>query len=547
MKSPSKRRRRMDRNNQPDAADELIREITEHVEARAVPNRRVRRRGDSEEHAAVTTSPLVEMQVVTPPAAAVVAPAPVAAALVPAVATPAPVAAASVPAVAAPASVAAVSAAAPVAPAPVAAASVLTVVAPAPVATALASVSLITHPSSLITHPSSLITHPSSLILHPSSLSVLAIFCYEDSTSSLGQYVAEYSNLLAQRGTTVHIFSRKAFTNVGPAVQVHETGDYQAENLVASVQEFSNRVQISFARHFSSGVSVTLLGQEWTTIPAVLALGAKYNCNTIISMHSMECQRSDMSSELSQKIKSLELQGLAQANTVLFQQTATAEMARKMAPDCARRFVLARQSFPIQDFISALDPGEIKKRIQVGPIDPLILFIGNLDERHGPDLLMKSLPAVLKNHKQARFAFVGDGALQWPLRVHARYLLLEHAVRILGHLSGQPLYELIHACDMIAVPSRDLTSEWPILAGWAASKPVFATHNATKSLIKHDHNGILVYPSENSCVWGIERILNNTELRFQLGRNGHQKLQECYGTPSVVEQLRELMGVRVGA
>jgi len=38
------------------------------------------------------------------------------------------------------------------------------------------------------------------------------------------------------------------------------------------------------------------------------------------------------------------------------------------------------------------------------------------------------MPALLKNHKQARLIVVGDGGLYWPLRVYARYLLLEYAI-----------------------------------------------------------------------------------------------------------------------
>ena len=46
----------------------------------------------------------------------------------------------------------------------------------------------------------------------------------------------------------------------------------------------------------------------------------------------------------------------------------------------------------------------------------------------------------------------------------SRYLLLDHAVRIAGDLQGEPLFELIQAADIIAVPSRSSTPWWPILA-----------------------------------------------------------------------------------
>ena len=36
-----------------------------------------------------------------------------------------------------------------------------------------------------------------------------------------------------------------------------------------------------------------------------------------------------------------------------------------------------------------IDRDAVKARYQVGPVDPLVLFVGDLDERHGPDDLVK--------------------------------------------------------------------------------------------------------------------------------------------------------------
>src|SRR5262249_20255850 len=153
-------------------------------------------------------------------------------------------------------------------------------------------------------------------------------------------------------------------------------------------------------------------------------------------------------------------------------------------PECADRIVQVYQRFPVQNFESKLDPGAVKARYQVGPVDPTILYVGDLDERYGADLLLKAMPAVLKNHRQARLIMVGDGSLYWPLRVYTRYLLLEHAVRLAGHVEGQALYDLVRAADVIAVPSREPTPWWPILAGWAARRPLVATHNTAPGLLE---------------------------------------------------------------
>ena len=116
------------------------------------------------------------------------------------------------------------------------------------------------------------------------------------------------------------------------------------------------------------------------------------------------------------------------ASRVLLQDPACGEVARYWVPPCADKLVLARQPFPVHHFRSGLDAGAVKARYRCGPLDPVVLYIGDMDERHGPDVLVKSMPAVLKNTRQVRLVMVGDGSLFWPMRVHARYLLMEHAV-----------------------------------------------------------------------------------------------------------------------
>ncbi len=137
---------------------------------------------------------------------------------------------------------------------------------------------------------------------------------------------------------------------------------------------------------------------------------------------------------------------------------------------------------------------------------------------------------------------VGDGSLYWPLRVYARYLLLEHAVRLPGHLEGQALAELVAAADVVVVPSREQTPWWPVLGGWAAGRPVVATHHAAPGLIAHEQDGVLCYPSENSLVWGVERVLFDAELRGGMAEKGRARLEERFGWNILAEQVQEVMG-----
>jgi glycosyltransferase involved in cell wall biosynthesis len=372
--------------------------------------------------------------------------------------------------------------------------------------------------------------------------SILAVFCFDEPNGSIASYLANYAGVLATHDIAVHVFTRKPISISATGVRVHPVGPETSGDLMLGAKDFAVRAGEAFDSIFPGERSdVVLLGHEWTSIPVLTEISSRRRLPSILSLHSLESQRSDMRSELSRAIQQIEAGGLRAAHTTLVHDGTTGTHARKLVPECESKLVFGRLPFISRPVNPDLDAGEVKGRFNVGPIDPTILFIGELDDRHGPDALIKSVPTILKNHKQARFVFVGDGALQWPLRVHARYLLLEHAVRIVGHLSGDPLYDLIQSCDIVCVPSRAKTDDWPVLAAWAAKRPVLATHPTAGNLLKHQVNCLLCYPVENSLVWGIEQLLFNEDLRKKIAEAGHQQLEDLHGWNSVAKQIEALM------
>ncbi|HTU19824.1 MAG TPA: glycosyltransferase family 4 protein [Gemmataceae bacterium] len=372
----------------------------------------------------------------------------------------------------------------------------------------------------------------------------LAIFCWEPPDTSIGQSVLQTAAALARRQTTVHLFSRFPIPLTVSGLHHHAVGDVEGDDFFARVQEFTSRAANAFLHQFPGGSPhVTLMGYEWSGAgPLGLLRGLKNN-RAVFSISSLERQRSDMTSEISKRIDELESTTLRESQVILTQEPAAAEVARFWVPECAARLTAARQPFPVASFNNKIDPGEVKARYQVGPIDPVILYVGDFSDRYGPDVLVKAMPAILRNHPQARLILVGDGSLYWTMRVYSRYLLLDHAIRFPGSVVGQDMHELVQAADVIAVPSRDATPWWPIQAAWAAQRPVVATHHAAPALLEHERDSVLVYPVEQSMVWGVERLLYDPEFSAALAQKGHEKLEERFGWNNVAEQIEELMGV----
>lgn len=381
--------------------------------------------------------------------------------------------------------------------------------------------------------------------LPPRNAPALAILCFEAADSPIGQFLTQLANALADRQTPVHLFSCKPFEFFHPGIHVHALGECPGDSMLDRVQEFTRRACNAFLREFPAGSSsVAVLGHEWSSIPALSLLKANKNMPTLLALHSLERQRSDLSSEISRQIDEVELSGLREVQAILIHDAGVVDIAKKALPECSDRLVHLPWTFPAHEFNSQLDPGAVKATVQIGPVDPTVLYIGDMDDRHGADLLMKAIPQIVKNNKQVRFVFVGDGTLWWPLRVQARYLLLEPVVRMVGSLEGAPLRELIQAADIIIAPSREQTEWWPILAAWASRRPVVTTHIMAKSLeLKHEQDSVLVYPDQNSCVWGIERILFDPELGRNVAKRGRKKLDERFGWGGVAARIQELMAV----
>jgi glycosyltransferase involved in cell wall biosynthesis len=359
----------------------------------------------------------------------------------------------------------------------------------------------------------------------------LVVLCASSPDSPIVERATREAAALAQQGFDVRYYVREAPATPVPGVKVRVTPVDAGPDLVAIARDFASRARSELEHELDRRDEVHLLAHEWQAIPAMLALPADVTARRVLSLHSLETQRADMSTRGSLEIKRIEHEGLAAADAIIVRDDQTAEHAQNLVPAARKRLHYAREPFPVTEFDSKLDPGEVKARYAIGPTDPTVLYIGDMNHAHGPDLLIKAVPPVLRNHPQARVIFVGDGDLLWPVRVQSRYMLLDYAVRVVGHVGGAELRELVAASDIVVVPSRTRTEDWEILAGWAARRPVVATHEVAA----------LVYPNFGSLVWGIERVMYDPELGRRIGAAGYARLCQERGWHGVGAHLKAVL------
>ncbi|MBN1910439.1 MAG: glycosyltransferase family 4 protein [Pirellulales bacterium] len=190
-----------------------------------------------------------------------------------------------------------------------------------------------------------------------------------------------------------------------------------------------------------------------------------------------------------------------------------------------------------QAFDYPIDPGEVKARYGVGPMDPMVLFVGRMVIQKGPDILVRAVPSLLQHYPDTKFVLVGDGHMKNDVNTLAHRLGVAHAMRILGAKSGREVTDLFKACDIVAVPSRNEPFGIIILEGWSAHKPVVSTkRGGPAEFVWHDVNGLQVDDTPDSVGWGLGTLLADHNRCRWMGRNGRTTVDAVFSWDNIAQQ-----------
>ncbi len=181
-----------------------------------------------------------------------------------------------------------------------------------------------------------------------------------------------------------------------------------------------------------------------------------------------------------------------------------------------------------------------------------LLFVGQLRERKGPQVLLEALPAILGRHPEASVTFVGpDHGLAPALAVRADELGVSGAVRFTGAVADDDLPGFYGHADVFVFPTTTpieclgLTFVQAMFAG----TPVVATRiAAAPEIIRPGVDGYLVEPGDSREL--AERVADFLDLpegrRMEIAESARTRIAELYDEHAVVDDAadtyRELAG-----
>ena len=174
-----------------------------------------------------------------------------------------------------------------------------------------------------------------------------------------------------------------------------------------------------------------------------------------------------------------------------------------------------------------IDPGRIKERYSIHPLAPVVYFTGRMEYQKGSDLLVEAIPKVLSKHWGVKFVFAGGGGMRYQLERRANELGVAHATRFLGFVPYWEFLELLNACDIVCLPSRNEPFGIALLEAWAAGKPVVATDvGGFGENIENFVDGIKVYIHPDSVSWGINYLLDSPNIMKRVTDGGKEKVKQ---------------------
>jgi rhamnosyl/mannosyltransferase len=170
----------------------------------------------------------------------------------------------------------------------------------------------------------------------------------------------------------------------------------------------------------------------------------------------------------------------------------------------------------------------------------IVLFVGVLRHYKGVDVLLRALTRL-----RAHAVIVGEGPMRQEWRRLAERLGVADRATFLGEISDAERRILLHACEVLVLPSIDRREAFGIvqLEAMACGKPVVSSDLPTGvPFVNRDgETGLLVPPGNpEALAAAISRLLTDSTLRVRLGQRARERVIREFSVERMVSQTIEV-------
>jgi glycosyltransferase involved in cell wall biosynthesis len=183
-------------------------------------------------------------------------------------------------------------------------------------------------------------------------------------------------------------------------------------------------------------------------------------------------------------------------------------------------------------------PEEIRRRWNIAPDAPLILYTGTFEPYQGLDLLLKAAEIVASSHPEARVLVVGGR----PEQVDAMRASVPTSRAIFaGYQPAREIPAYLSAADILASPRITGTNTpLKIYSYLRSGRPIVATDLLTHTQVLDRETALLVEPDADAFAAALIRLIEQPALRQQLASAACQRARTRYSRDAYLSRTREV-------
>ena len=205
-----------------------------------------------------------------------------------------------------------------------------------------------------------------------------------------------------------------------------------------------------------------------------------------------------------------------------------------------RNCVVIRNGIELKDFENLQDPQVVRKEFGFLSDHVVIGTVGRFHIQKGYEYLVGAMPAILRDHPQARFLLVGEGELLETVRAAIASQGLSDKVVLTGARYDIP--KLLGSMDIFVLPSLWEGFPLSLLEASAAGKALVATDvEGNNEIVKAGINGLLVPPRDSGALArAVGELISNVSIRRSMGERAREIAGTSYSDEIMIDSIAAL-------
>jgi len=184
---------------------------------------------------------------------------------------------------------------------------------------------------------------------------------------------------------------------------------------------------------------------------------------------------------------------------------------------------------------------ECRKILGLNNAEKIVLFLSTLYPLKGPQILLKAIPEIIKEHKNTLFVFAGGGYVEKYKKLSEK-IRVQNYVKFTGYVFDDLKPYYYKAADIFVLPSTEV-EVFPLvlLEASASGLPMVVSDlNTFKSIIEDGYNGIVTKRGgSRSLADAIIYLLENEDTCRKMGERSREKARD-YSWDKIAEKYEEI-------